>query len=249
MKSTDLILDREYKRGTDGKKTRLIQEWLILHGFRIVLDGEYGPATEHAVKQFQATNSLPVTGVVDNKTFTLLIQPLTRAMAPIQVVRGVTTFSGLIAAYAIQHLEQHPREVGGQNRGPWVRYYMDGNEGTEWAWCAGFACTVMKQACATLEIPLPIEPDVSCDVLAARAKKAGLFIPEKEAGGKVRPGSFFLVRKSETDWTHVGIVMQAQEEVFSTAEGNSNDEGSREGHEVCELSRGYEGKDFIVWRG
>jgi len=35
--------------------------------------------------------------------------------------------------------------------------------------------------------------------------------------------------------------------VFQTIEGNTNDDGSREGYEGCQRVRGYASKDFIVW--
>jgi hypothetical protein len=35
---------------------------------------------------------------------------------------------------------------------------------------------------------------------------------------------------------------------MSTIEGNTNDEGSREGHEVCARTRGYDGEDFVLIR-
>ncbi len=62
----------------------------------------------------------------------------------------------------------------------------------------------------------------------------------------IKPGMFFLNRRTTTDWTHVGIVLEANDEVFMTIEGNTNDEGSREGYEVCQRIRGYRKKDFIV---
>jgi hypothetical protein len=31
----DLILDKSYRKGNKGKKVRLIQEWLCLHGLNI----------------------------------------------------------------------------------------------------------------------------------------------------------------------------------------------------------------------
>lgn len=246
----DLILDRNHKRGDSGEKVRLIQEWLCLHGISIPVDGEYGPATELAVKQFQRKMSQPVDGAVNNNTFTMLIRPLTRAMARIEAVKGHTTLGSLIVAYAMQHLQQSPREVGGQNMGPWVRYYTGGLQGKDYPWCAAFACTVLRQACDTLGIPMPVPDTLSCDVLAFEAKKAGLFVPEAEARGKIGSGSFFLVRRTDSDWTHVGIVVHAQADAdaFSTIEGNTNDSGDREGYEVCERARGYEKKDFIVWR-
>src|SRR5437899_2976545 len=48
-----------------------------------------------------------------------------------------------------------------------VRLYMEGREGEEWPWCAGFACFVLGQACRTLDVDPPFPPSVSCDSLAA----------------------------------------------------------------------------------
>jgi len=62
----------------------------------------------------------------------------------------------------------------------------------------------------------------------------------------IPPGSLFLVRRTDTDWTHVGIVEATHELLFQTIEGNTNDEGEREGYEVCTRSRGYSNKDFIL---
>ena len=246
----DLILDRSHKRGDSGDKVRLIQEWLCLHGFSIPVDGEFGAATDLAVKQFQQKMSLAVDGEVGNNTFSILVQPMVRAIEKMQAVRSHTSIGSLVAAYAMQHLRQSPREVGGQNMGPWVRYYTGGYQGKEYAWCAGFVCTILRQACETLELEMPVPFTLSCDTLAIEAKKAGLFVPETEARGKARIGSLFLVRRTDSDWTHVGIVTQAQADAdaFSTIEGNTNDSGDREGYEVCERARGYGKKEFIVWR-
>jgi hypothetical protein len=57
--------------------------------------------------------------------------------------------------------------------------------------------------------------------------------------------SVFLVRRTSTDWTHTGLVTQFHDDFFDTIEGNTNDDGNREGYEVCARSRGYKGKDFI----
>lgn len=242
----DLILDKEHKKGSSGQKVRLIQEWLNLHGFRIKIDGDFGAITESSVRQFQRRNELMEDGVVGNNTFDTLVRPMRRALEPINIVRGHTTLGSLITAYAQLHLEQHPREVGGQNRGPWVRLYMDGNEGDAWPWCAGFVSFIIKQACRTIDIPVPIPLSFSCDELAAHAKRGGIFVAE--GTGVPASGSLFLVRKTPTDWTHTGIVTHAQSEMFHTIEGNTNDEGHREGYEACARVRGYRDIDFVVWR-
>lgn len=242
----DLVLDKDYKKGSKGKKVRLIQEWLCLHGFHIYIDGDFGPATDYAVRQFQRRKGLKVNGIVGRKTFARLILPMTDALRPIP--RDEKSLGQIVVAYAKQHLQQYPREIGGQNKGPWIRLYMKGNEGPAFPWCAGFSCFILKQACQTLSTPLPIKTSVSCDALAASAKGKGIFLKESKIVNKtqITPGSFFLRRKTPKDWVHTGIVIRAEDEVLHTIEGNTNDEGSREGYEVCKRTRGYKNKDFIL---
>lgn len=236
---SDLILDKPYQRGNRGGKVKLIQEWLGLRGLQVAIDGDFGPATEAAVKEFCTQQGLPASGVVDTSVFDRLIAPMRAALVAIPT-QG-RSVGELIVAYAQQHLDQSPREIGGQNRGPWVRLYMDGHEGMQWAWCAGFVCFCLKQACQGLRVVLPLEPSFSCDSLAASAKENRIFVREPQPGDhtQITSGNFFLVRRTNTDWTHVGIVVNAEREVFQTIEGNTNDEGSREGYEVCARVRGY----------
>lgn len=239
----DLTLDKSYAQKSRGQKVRLIQEWLSLHGLGLVADGDYGPATDFAVRRFQAAQNLAENGVVDQATFAALVAPMQSVLNEL-VPQG--SLGSMVVAYAEQHLARAPREIGGQNRGPWVRLYMNGHEGESWPWCAGFASFVLKQACKTLGVQAPITTSFSCDSLAASAKGKRLFLAEKTLDRQqIRPGMFFLNRRTPSDWTHVGIVIEAAAEVFMTIEGNTNDEGSREGYEVCRRIRGYKGKDFI----
>jgi hypothetical protein len=242
----DLELDRNYKKGDKGEKVKLIQEWLCLHGFHVAIDNDFGPATERSVGEFQKKKGLKPDGVVGKGTFAKLIRPMTEALKPVPA--DGKSLGIMAVTYAEQHLKQSPLEIGGQNRGPWVRLYMSGNEGPDWPWCAGFASFILRQAAETLEVPLPIKTSVSCDVLAEQAKQKKIFLPEAKAGNvkPVTPGSLFLVRRTTNDWVHTGIVVKADKDVMLTIEGNTNDEGSREGYEVCRRTRGYAGKDFII---
>jgi len=242
----DLVLEKTIKRGKRGNQVQLVQEWLCLQGIHVAIDGSFGPATESGVKEFQEREGLPIDGVVKTGTFDKLFQPMKTALNPVQP-QG-ETLGEMVVKYAQQHLEHHPREIGGQNRGPWVRLYMNGNEGNEWPWCAGFVCFVLKQACKSLDVPLPFRKTFSCDTLAAHAKDKEIFLAKTKIDDKaqITPGSIFLNRRTSTDWIHAGIVIKAENEIFHTIEGNTNDEGSREGYEVCRRRRGYKKKDFIL---
>lgn len=243
MKTKELDFTKAVKRKDKGKAAKAVQEWLTLHDNHVSTDGEFGPATEAAVIQFQKKKKLGATGVVDEATWKKLVEPMAAALNPIPP--NGKPFSRLVVAYARQHLKQHPREIGGDNRGPWVRLYMDGNEGDAWFWCAGFATYCVRQAAESLGVEVPIGRTYSCDVIATEAKREARFIPEASAVGKVKPGSLFLVRRTPSDWIHVGIVVKAAHETFLTVEGNTNDEGSSNGYEVCARTRSYSGRDFV----
>lgn len=236
---SDQELQKPLRKGDQDGQVKLVQEWLSLHGEQVAVDGDFGPATEAALKDFQARAGVPLTGVVDEATFGRLVAPMKAALATIPV--NGRSLGEMVVAYARQHLAQHPLEVGGQNRGPWVRLYMKGNEGQQWAWCAGFACFCLQQACAALGQGLPIAASFSCDALANSAKAKGRFVGRDKAAA----GSFFLMRNTPTDWVHVGIVISTGEQIFKTIEGNTNDDGSREGFEVCARTRGYNKMDFV----
>jgi hypothetical protein len=232
--------------GNKGKSVALAQEWLTFHGCNVVIDGEFGEATQLATRNFQTKKKVPVNGTIDAPTQDGLLQPIAAVQKPI--APGTKTLGELYIAYARQHLKEHPVELGGQNCGPWVRLYMNGNEGEEWPWCAGFATWVLRQACATLGKPMPHQYGFSCDVLALKAQASGRFLPVRRPADAalVKPGYLFLVRRTPADWTHVGIVEAVDGGAMTTIEGNTNDQGSREGFEVCRRTRSIADKDFLI---
>ena len=233
------------KVGSKGQQVRWVQEWLTLNGCGTGVDGDFGPATLAAVKLFQKKKSLAQSGVVTINLYGLLVEPMREALEPIEP--GGRTPGQQVVAYARQHLKQHPREVGGDNRGPWVRLYMNGSDGPQWYWCAGFVGFILKASCDSMGLSLPINTSFSCDVLAQNAKNKGRFVSEDgvKDGATIKPGSLFLVRKTSADWIHTGIVVRADANVIHTIEGNTNDDGNRNGYEVCQRTRGYTKKGFI----
>jgi peptidoglycan hydrolase-like protein with peptidoglycan-binding domain len=242
----DLKIGAPKKQGSSGEKVRLIQGWLCLHGFKLVVDGGFGSATARQVRAFQNANGLPVTGIVDDETYARLVHPMIAALSPIAPDGGI---GRLAVAYARQHLVQHPQEVGGENRGPWVRLYTDGQEGEDSPWCAGFATFILDQACLSGRVAMPLPKTLACDELRSCAGDRFLPQPTPSQRRRITPGSLFLRPNppgKKPRYAHTGIVVQADADTFKSIEGNTNDDGSAEGFEVCARVHGYRGLDFVV---
>lgn len=248
QKPKELVFSGSVARRARGRAVRRVQEWLCLNAHAVAVDGVFGAATESAVREFCDAQNLLFEGNVDQTIFDALSGPVRRALDTPEDVPD--RFGEVVVAVARRHLQEHPREVGGQNRGPWVRLYMNGREGNEWPWCAGFVSFVIRQAGVELNHPLPFPKTYSCDNLANSGRKRNLFVAGRDinpsnASAKLPPGTVFLNRRDSSDWTHTGFVVEARGETFTTIEGNTNDEGSREGYEVCARTRGYAKKDFV----
>lgn len=56
------------KRGDKGKLVEELQQALVEHGARIKADGDFGPATDRAVRVFQAARHLAADGKVGDRT-------------------------------------------------------------------------------------------------------------------------------------------------------------------------------------
>lgn len=229
--------------GSSGDDVKKAQEWLTLAGLGLKIDGVFGQATDAAVRAFQQSSSLPVTGIVDQPVFSALAGAIARAIAPIA---SSPSLGADICRCGEQHIAEKPREIGGENRGPWVRLYLHGEEGPEWPWCAGFVSYVVSQAAGQRSIPFA--PSPSCDQLAQNAHAAGLFRSgDTLAEADIKPGTVFLVRRqTSSGWHHTGIVVSATAATLTTIEGNTNDNGSREGYEAIRRFRANKNLDFIV---
>jgi hypothetical protein len=60
-----LLISRALSRSTSGGDVGILQKELVAAGFVVKIDRDFGPATEAAVRAFQASRGLPVTGVAD----------------------------------------------------------------------------------------------------------------------------------------------------------------------------------------
>ncbi|TDX23829.1 lysozyme family protein [Modicisalibacter xianhensis] len=236
------------RKAKERMAVQRIQEWCCIHGCRTSIDGDFGPSTKTAVKLFQQRNNLQITGEVGHLTWSVLTAPMQYAITPVE---HNGSLNSALLAVANQHIKYVPREVGGNNCGPWVRLYMEGKDGEIQRWCAGFVCTLVLQAAYNLGGAMPFARQVSVDALVKDAKNSGRFVAETSLAdpvtrrSKIVPGSLFVIRKSTTDWTHVGIVTEVRDDHFLTIEGNTNGDNIDGGNAIFS-TRGFTRRDFLL---
>ena len=252
----ELNISKLLKVGSKGYDVQKVQEWLNLWRFvdsewfhRVSVDGDYGAQTEGVVRDFQQHRNLKVDGAVGANTFRSLCSPMFNAFSRIDG----SDRRALVVSYARQHLKNIPRELYRSNTGPWVRAYMDGNEGKEWAWCMGFVQTILDQATTTLGQKFTdIMPhSYSCDVVGnygLQEKKLIRNVNLRNNPDLIETGDVFLNMKTQFDWVHTGIVIGVEGDWIHTIEGNTNDEGSREGFEVCLRRRNFQAHKIDIYK-
>jgi len=248
-----LIKATQQRRGINNNKKDIekIQSWLNLFamqnpssGTATGIDGDFGPATEKAVLNFQKFNKLAQTGSVDQKLFDLLASPLKKAFEGPVSGRNLRE---LILNTAKNHLQNHPFELvihNQSNSGPWVRSYMDGNEGNDWFWCMGFVQAIIDQAASiqqkNFKTLMPLT--YSCDTVGTigiQKKILTRFQAARTNPTLIKPADVFLIQKTTNDWFHTGIVTAVHGDIIETFEGNTNSDGSHNGNAVMNRIRNF----------
>ena len=229
--------------------TKKIQEWICLHKFHtprfwvnITIDDDYGKATASAVKTFQEIKGLIANGEVDNETWQALTAPMMRAFRPIHF--DVTnSIQDRLIAFMYQFIVEHPTELGNANKGPWVRAFMKGKEGDWAAWCNGVVSTALDLAASSMGKDMSefLPWSWSTQETKKNAKKdtnSATYIEAKNLkASDIAVGDLFVVVNKKGTPRHIGVVARVNDDVYSCYEGNTNDEGSREGYELCERRR------------
>ncbi|MFF0106042.1 C40 family peptidase [Streptomyces hirsutus] len=66
-----LVVD--VKSGSQGDAVRALQTQLVAHGYKLTVDGQFGPVTKKAVTDFQSSKKLAVDGSVGPRTWAALV--------------------------------------------------------------------------------------------------------------------------------------------------------------------------------
>ena len=123
------------------------------------------------------------------------------------------------------------RETGGFNRGPYVEMYLASVDlGPGYAWCAAFVSWCYQNA----GVDAPRSGWVPSYALKdKRIYQRGKFQLQKPQSGDV----FLIWYNSLNRPAHIGFVDEWNEDWVITVEGNTNDNGSREGDGVYRKRR------------
>lgn len=221
------------KRGhpNDYKLVECLQnELAMLKIYGGAIDGVYGPITQAAVRKYQNLHSLTDDGIVGPRTWNALfpnhepLEALERSQPAAD--RHVETLVRLAKSYV------GLRELPG-NRGKEIDGWLDalkvprGNP-----WCMGFVQGIFAETAKTYRVPDPLKPDTAHCLTLWRE------VPAEWKHGPLdgRRGDIAIWDHGH-DTGHTGIVTGYGGGYYTTIEGNTNDDGSREGKEVCEKTR------------
>ena len=147
-------------------------------------------------------------------------------------------------------------EDGGDNRGQMVELFLrEVHQPPGQPWCAAFVHHVgywSHYNHGTRRSSWPLPPTASCWVLGEFARERGVLVE------RPRVGDVFLLYSTKLlRFAHTGVVVEvdahassAEVAVCTTIEGNTNDDGSRNGYDTLRRSRQFSVRDghrFIRW--
>ena len=221
------------KYGAEGDDVRELQELLSTAGYLVEVHGVFDRKTTNAVKAFQSQNLDPnghpllVDGIVGPLTWWSLRHPKPTIetssaidfleMPPPELGGSETGRAAL--AVASGEMRLGACEIGGNNRGPWVRKYLNNIVPEPAPWCAAFVSWCFSQ------IPqgMPLSYTLGArDILRQMKNKGWTFEPG--SGYEPTPGDLvFWWRVRLSGWQgHVGFVHQVRDGILYTLEGNKS---------------------------
>ena len=133
------------KPGSTGWAVRLLCRLLAVQGVAqkdwlaegVAVPGTYSPIVKALVRSFQLLAGIEPDGICGPETWAWL------------GCRRFKDLGEITMVYARAEAYLGAREIGGNNRGPWVKKYV-GWTGEAAQWCAGYATWCLAQACERL---------------------------------------------------------------------------------------------------
>lgn len=149
-------------------------------------------------------------------------------------------------ALAVQQLGQK-EEPKGSNSGPMVnKYLLSVGLRPGYAWCQAFVHWCYASVAARQNVPCPVIRTAGvkeCWNKVAKSQKI-MAADARRKPEMIAPGDQFILLFS-TGGGHTGLVERIEGDVIFTIEGNSNEDGSREGYEVVRHTRKLSDKALL----
>lgn len=227
----------------DAAIVQAIRTALAARGYALPAEPGFGARLRSVVMLFQsqhvdaAGQPLRVDGKLGPLTWNALFPPSTAAPA------AATGVAGQALSIARRQIGQMEAPIG-SNRGPMVDEYQRAaglplsGSGDGFFWCMAFVFWCFRETGAN---PNPFPKTAGCLDAWRRVKRTtpARLLTRDEAiadPGRVRPGMVFILSFGN-DQGHTGFVDAVTGGNFTTIEGNSNPDGSRNGIGVFQLSR------------
>ncbi|MGY3051883.1 hypothetical protein ACVWYG_000070 [Pedobacter sp. UYEF25] len=224
------------KKGANGASVKELQETLRELDYNITVDSSFGTETYNAVRAFQASHldkhgiPLKVDGAVGDITWWALKNPRVTVSSgvidyktmPPTSMGGSALGRGALQA-AINELIAGAGEIGGNNRGPFVRKYFapsgvaEGN-----SWCAAFVSWCFFESAGGNKNAMGFNYTAGARNVFDQLKKKGETFSGTTDGLTPEPGDLVAWwRVSLPSYHgHIGIVHHVQDGFLYTIEGN-----------------------------
>ncbi len=139
---------------------------------------------------------------------------------------------------AVQQLGQKETPMG-SNSGPMVdKYLLSVGLSPGYAWCQAFVYWCYASVAAKQNVRCPVIRTAGvkeCWNKVAKSQKI-MAADARRNPGMIAPGDQFILLFGNGSG-HTGLVERTENDVIFTIEGNSNEDGSREGYEVVRHTR------------
>jgi len=223
------------KKGSAGELVRELQTILNELDYAVPVNGVFDAKTEQAVKDFQGAHvdkhqqPLTIDGVVGQLTWWALENPRPRVVAGViaydklpPTEHGESPLGRAALRVAISELKAGAGEVGGNNKGPWVRKYMEpAGLSDGYPWCAAFVSWCFLQAVGGDRRDMPFNYSAGArDIFNQLKNKGWSFTGESEKQPK--PGDIVCWWRTSlaSGNGHIGIVHHCKDGFLYTIEGN-----------------------------
>ena len=225
-------------RGSKGSEVKELQRLLTERGYSVEKDGDFGNQTYRAVRAFQSQNldqhgqPLRIDGEVGPLTWWSLTHPKP-IIQPVSAVdystmpqarAGGSVLGRAALKTALGEMIAGAREIGGDNRGKWVRKYLEpAGLGEGESWCASFVSWCFLASCGMDESRMPFPYCPGARELLRQFKKRDMARPP-DSGYEPQPGDIVVWWRERLDgWKgHAGLVHQLKDGMLYTIEGNKS---------------------------